>query len=186
MESVALNTTVGNPGRRALRILSAVLTVAFWMTLQPRANAEDQRPDDVPGDSGPDLSGVWKLTVEDLSIWAPPYTLAKATGRIHWRFETAGGALSVHECDAGSEDRCRKDGGPSGGTFEKVEVREVIVRDDFIAFKVPGAAGAYEAYWLERFSDDRISGTYTVYDRYGGGPRSGPEYRARLTLQKVD
>ncbi len=69
-------------------------------------------------------------------------------------------------------------------TSLQMEIREVIVRDDLITFKVDGIAGAYEAYWLEDFSEDKIVGTYTVYDRYGGGPGSGPEYQARLILQK--
>ncbi len=130
--------------------------------------------------------------MEDLSIWAPPYTLVKATGRIHWKLSIVDGDLSLRELDSDSElPGSELPGtGPAvppltDGLFKDVEIREVIVRDDLIAFKVDGIAGAYEAYWLEDFSEGKIVGTYTVYDRYGGGPGSGPEYQARLILQKV-
>ena len=138
--------------------------------------------------SVPNISGTWQLTVEDLSIWAPPYTLPKVTGDIRWQVLIIDGELSLLEVDAGSDmpgerpDEARS----AGDLFKEVDVREVIIRDDLIAFKVAVEAGAYEAYWLEEFSEDTILGTYTAYDLYGGGPGSGPEYRARLKLQKVE
>ncbi len=142
----------------------------------------------VPEDSGPDLSGVWRLSVEDLDIWAPRYTLVKATGRIRWKLSADDGDLSLFEYDPGAESPGARpaDGPPGGELFEEVEIREVIVHDDLVAFKVEGVSGAYEAYWLEHFSENEIAGTYTVYDRYGGGPGSGPEYRARLILERVE
>ncbi len=158
----------------------AALAIVLGLAGPPELNADDSPA------SEPDLSGVWRLTVEDLSIWAPPYTLAKATGGIHWWLSVAGGELALLECKAQPERSCVEGNRPAGDRFEAVAVREIIVRDDLVAFQVAGATGAYEAYRLEDFAERRISGTYIVYDRYGGGPGSGPEYRARLILDKVD
>ncbi len=175
----------GCHGIGARGILSAVLIVVAVVIAQAPARGEVQdRCESV--DSGPDLSGVWRLSVEDLDIWAPRYTLVKATGRIRWKLSADGGDLSLLEYDPGAESPAGRPADvPAGELFEEVEIREVIVRDDLIAFKVEGVSGAYEAYWLEHFSEDEIVGTYTVYDRYGGGPGSGPEYRARLILKRV-
>ncbi len=154
------------------RALALLLAIVLGAVNPPPSNAEALEQSSIP-----DLSGTWRLTVEGLDIWAPPYTLIKTTGRIHWRLSIANGELSLFEQDSGQR---------ADTAFDPVRVREVIVRDDLIAFKVAGEVGAYEAYWLENFSDKKITGTYTVYDLYGGGPGWGPEYRARLLLQKVE
>ncbi len=136
-------------------------------------------------DDLPDLSGTWTVRVEGLSIWAPRYALDKAIGVVTWKLSITPGDLSVQVAIPDPESDPPPNAEPAASAFEDVELRDVILRHDFVAFEVQGSGSAYEAYRLERFSADRIDGSYTVYDRYGGGPGSGPEYHGHLILTKV-
>ncbi len=131
-----------------------------------------------------DFSGVWQVRVEKLSIWAPRHTLNKTIGMTRWKLSVVGDDISLREYspDANSQP---SPAAPQADPFTEVEVSDVIVRDDLIAFKVKGAGSADEHYRLEQFSENEIAGTYLIRDRLGG-PDHTPEYRGRLILEKVE
>ncbi len=128
-----------------------------------------------------DLSGVWQVRVEKLSIWAPRYTLNKTIGMTRWKLSVTDGALSLRESSPDPSPAAE----PGETAFEEVEVRKAVIAKDLIAFQVESASGAYEHYRLEHFSNNEIVGTYVVRDRVGGGPDNTSEYRGRLVLEKV-
>ncbi len=168
----------------------------LWLTVflapaieaqSPGASREDPAAVETSGDvSGFDFSGIWQVRVEKLSIWAPRYTLNKTIGLTRWKLAVAGDDISVEEYSPDPAAHRSSEAPPDEYPFTEIEVTEVTVNDDFIAFDVKGAGAAYEHYRLEQFSDHEIVGTYLVLDRFGSGPSQSSEYQGRLILEKIE
>ncbi len=151
------------------------IAVILWVTVILTSGVEAQDPVAGHGeDFDRDLSGVWQVRVEQLSLWAPRHTLNKTIGRTRWQLAVTGGVITLSEsCPDPSPDVGHEDTG-----FEAVEVTEAVVSKDLIAFKVEGAGGAHERYRLEQFAENQITGTYVVWD-------GTSEYRGRLVLENL-
>ncbi len=121
-----------------------------------------------------DITGTWRLRVEELSLWAPYATLDKTLGTVVWEIAWIDGELILREYRADPE---------ASYPFEEMELRDLAVRDDLIAFKVESAFGFVETYRLERLTADEIRGSYTMSYGNGNGPES--EYRGRLVLERL-
>lgn len=135
----------------------------------------------------PRISGIWNVHVEGLSIWAPHYTLHKSVGLVYWKIWLDDRGLSIDEyVPTNSEPTIFRDGDLRNAPFKRLKLADVSSDQRNVSFKVRGILGAFEQYKLEYFGEDEIRGRYLVYDRYGGGPGSGPEYSGTLILTKTE
>lgn len=130
------------------------------------------------------LDGLWWVRVEGLDIWAPPEARDKELALVLWELSFVDGKLRVKQYAPGSEDSVVLFGKLRDLPFEDVRIRDLLVEDSFLSFKVRGVSHAYEAYRLENVSDNEVTGSYLAYNPWGA-PSHDPEYRGRLYLQRV-
>jgi hypothetical protein len=132
-----------------------------------------------------DLEGLWWVRVEGLSIWAPPESREKELALVLWELSFVDGKLGVKQYAPGAEDPVLSTGRLRDLPFKALRVRNLVVEDSFLSFKVKlASAYTYETYYLETVSDDAVTGTYLIYNPWGA-PGQGPEYRGRLYLERV-
>lgn len=134
------------------------------------------------------LNGIWHVRVSDMGPFVPSYVLEK-TLEATWKVILSGNRLTVLEYTLGSGSWVASSD-PERLPYETMKVQNVQIdpngkRVKFRIYRGFGTFDAWEAFDLERVSDDEFYGAYKVHDRYGA-PGTGPDYSGTVRLVRYE
>jgi hypothetical protein len=131
------------------------------------------------------LDGLWWVRVEGLSLFAPQEAKDKEIGMVLWKLAFFNDKLYLKQFVPSSDTPLSPSRGLGDLPFTDVPLRDLIVSDSFIGFKIKGVLDTYESFRLEDMTEDSVTGSYLAYNPYGPSGY-GPEYRGKLSLTRIE